>query len=72
MSETTTRPVRRYHHGRTPAGWVGTVVAFMGFAVGSYAFMVGPDWTLVSVAGGIVVLSLILTVVLRGLGFGQA
>lgn len=62
---------RSYHHGRTPAAWAGTIIAAVAFTLGALAFLLGPNWSLIWIAAVLLILSLVVTGVLRRLGFGQ-
>lgn len=81
MSDTTTtgssvagrrsKPVRTYHHGQSPAAWAGVTIAGIGFVIGAIAFVMGPNWTLLWVAIGLIVLSLIVGGILKAAGYGN-
>ncbi|WP_052462468.1 HGxxPAAW family protein [Nigerium massiliense] len=45
----------RYHHGRTPAAWVGSMVALVGFVVAAIGFFMNINWIVVAL-GLVVVL----------------
>ena len=63
---------KHVHHGRTPAAWVGSLVALLAFLVGGIGFVIPPhpNWIVVIIAAVILVAGLIATLVLRKLGFG--
>lgn len=63
---------REYHHGQTPAAWAGSIIAAVAFILGTVAFLIGPNWTLLWVAAVLLVLSLVTGGVLRRIGYGQA
>ncbi|MDQ7993630.1 MAG: HGxxPAAW family protein [Propionicimonas sp.] len=63
---------RAYHHGRTPAAWTGSIVAAVGFTLGAVAFLLGPNWPLVWISAGVVLLAIVLGGVLRRAGYGQS
>lgn len=64
------REPREYHHGGTPASWIGSMVALAGSVIGSIGFLA--ESTPVIVAGFVIIgLALIATVMLRALGYGQ-
>ena len=67
----TTTAAKEYHHGRTPAAWVGSIIAAVAFTLGAVAMMVGPNWTLLWVSAVLLVLSLVTGGVLRRIGYGQ-
>ena len=67
---TLTREPREYHHGRSPASWVGSMTALVGALVGTIGFL--GAWMGVIIAGvGIIGVALIATVLLRSMGYGQ-
>ncbi|HSN12331.1 MAG TPA: HGxxPAAW family protein [Propionibacteriaceae bacterium] len=62
---------REYHHGRSPASWVGSMTALAGALIGTVGFFVGSFGVIVT--GFVVIgLALVATVMLRALGYGQA
>jgi hypothetical protein len=61
---------KHVHHGRTAAAWVGVSLAMVGFLLGAFALVVGPNWTLFWIAAGICVLALIAARVLQAMGYG--
>ena len=64
------REPREYHHGGTPASWIGSMVALFGAVVGTIGFLANS--LPVIVAGFVIIgLALIATVMLRALGYGQ-
>jgi hypothetical protein len=64
------RQPREYYHGRSPASWGGSMTALLGAIVGTVGFFIGSFGVIV--AGFVIIgLSLIVTVLLRALGFGQ-
>ena len=67
----TSTVAKDYHHGRTPAAWAGSIIAAIAFTLGAVAFVLGPNWTLIWVAGVLLVLSLVTGGVLRRMGYGQ-
>ncbi|WP_152363545.1 HGxxPAAW family protein [Microlunatus speluncae] len=62
--------VKHVHHGRTPAAWTGVTIAMIGFIVGGIAMVTGPNWTLFWISVAILVVSLIVTGIMRKLGHG--
>ena len=58
------------HHGRTRAAWTGVTIATVGFILGGAAMVMGPNWILFWVSVGILVISLIATVVMQKFGHG--
>lgn len=61
----------RYHHGRTPAAWVGMVVAVVGALIGTVGFLMNINWPVVYVGLAVLVLAPIVGGVLRKMGYGQ-
>ena len=57
-------------HGHSTAMWAGVGIAFLGFLLGTIA-VVMLNWTLLYVAIGIVVLSLIVGRVISLMGYGS-
>ena len=68
----TSAAAKDYHDGRTPAAWAGSIIAAVAFTLGAIAFVLGPNWTLIWVAGVLLVLSLVTGGVLRRMGYGQS
>jgi hypothetical protein len=65
-----TREPREYHHGRSPASWVGSMTALVGALVGTIGFL--GAWIGVIIAGFVIIgVALIATVLLRSMGYGQ-
>ncbi|MGC3955590.1 MAG: HGxxPAAW family protein [Propionicimonas sp.] len=64
-------PAHFIHHGRTVAAWTGSAIAGVAFVLGSIAFLLGPNWTLVWISAGLLLVALIATAVLRRAGYGQ-
>ena len=65
-----TREPREYHHGRSPASWVGSMTALVGAVVGTIGFLAGVVGVII--AGFVIIgISLIATVTLRAMGYGQ-
>lgn len=62
---------KHYHHGRTPAAWVGSILASIGFVVASVGFLLNINWPIVWVGFGLVAVSIILGGVMVKLGYGQ-
>lgn len=65
------RTPKYYHHGRSPAAWAGSVGTAIGFVLAAVAAMLGPSWPLVITGAAIIAFSLLLTMVLKAMGFGQ-
>jgi hypothetical protein len=62
---------KHVHHGRTPAAWVGSTIALIGFLVGAAGLVFG-NWPVFWAGGVLLVISLIATVVLQKMGMGAA
>ena len=66
-----TREPREYHHGRSPASWIGSMTALVGSVVGTIGFLAGSVGVIV--AGFVIIgVALVATVLLRSMGYGQA
>jgi hypothetical protein len=61
---------KHVHHGRTPAAWTGVALAMLGFLLGGFALVAGPNWTLFWIAVGLCVVALIVTLVMQKMGYG--
>ncbi|HHU39512.1 MAG TPA: hypothetical protein GXZ45_09570 [Propionibacterium sp.] len=62
----------KYHHGKTPAAWVSTIIATLGALIGTVGFFLNINWTLVWVGLGIMVASVIVGGVMVKMGYGQS
>lgn len=62
---------KHYHHGRTPAAWVGSLVTSIGFIIGSIGFLMNINWVVVWAGAALVVLGVIAAGVMVKLGYGQ-
>lgn len=62
---------REYHHGKTPAAWAGSIIAALGFLVGSLGFVLGPNMALIWTGAVLLLVAVIAGVVLRRMGYGQ-
>lgn len=60
-----------YHHGRSPAAWTGVSISGAGFLLGSIAAVMGPNWTLVWIAVGLVVAGLVIGTIMKVAGYGN-
>lgn len=65
----TQRRGKHVHHGRTLAAWAGSTIALIAFVVGAIAVVV-QNWPLFWASVGLAAVALILTVVLRRMGYG--
>jgi hypothetical protein len=68
-SQSSSRPAKHVHHGRTLAAWVGSMLATVAFVVGAIGLIIG-SWTTFWIAVALVVIALIATVVLQKTGHG--
>ena len=68
-SQQTEPPVKNVHHGRTPAAWAGTVITLVAFLVGAIGLVLG-NWLIFWIAVGMIAVALIVTLVLRKMGYG--
>lgn len=60
---------KHIHHGRTVAAWAGSVISLVGFLVGAVGLVFG-NWPVFWAGGVLLVLSLVVTVILRKMGKG--
>lgn len=65
----TQRPAKHVHHGRTPAAWAGTIITLVAFIVGAIGLVMA-NWVIFWIAVAMVVVALVVTVVLRRMGYG--
>lgn len=65
------KPKRHYHHGRSPAAWAGVTLAGIGFLIAAIASVMGPNWTMIWIAGGLILLSLIVGGAMKAAGYGN-
>ena len=65
----TNRRGKHVHHGRTLAAWTGASIALLAFIIGGIA-VVAKYWPMFWVSVGLIVVSLIATVVLQRMGYG--
>jgi hypothetical protein len=63
------KEAKHVHHGRTPAAWTGSIMALVGFLLGGIALL-GPNWTLFTIAAVICALALVATAVMQRMGYG--
>lgn len=61
-----------YHHGRTPAAWAGSLTAAVAFILGAIGAVTGPNWTLVWLAGALLLTAVVAGGILRRNGYGQS
>ena len=62
--------VAHHNHGRTVAGWVTNGLIVLGALIAAIGFMI-PQFALVWVGAGVVVVALAVGATLRALGYGQ-
>lgn len=60
-----------YHHGQSPAAWAGSIGAAIGFVIAAIGAGTGPTWALAITGGAIVLLSGLLVMVMKAMGYGQ-
>ena len=60
-----------YHHGRSPAAWVGSMATMVAFVVGFFAVVPVLNPVIGIVAAAILLVGLIAAQLLRSLGYGQ-
>ena len=65
------RTPKYYHHGRSPAAWIGAVIAAVGFTIACVAAMLGPAWAWVIVGSVIIVIAGLATMIMKAMGLGQ-
>ncbi len=65
------RTPQYYHHGRSPAAWVGSIMASVGFVVAAIGAVTGPNWLVVIIGAAIILVAGIVTMVMKAMGLGQ-
>ncbi len=63
---------KHYHHGRTPAAWTGSIIAGVGFLLGTVAFLMGPNWIFVWVSVAVILAGAVVGGIMSKMGLGQA
>jgi hypothetical protein len=63
---------KHVHHGRTPAAWTGVTFAMLGFLLGGFAMVDGPNWVLFWIAAALVAIGVIAAKVMQALGHGAS
>lgn len=61
----------KYHHGRSPAAWVTVLISIVGAIIGTIA-VVMLNWTLLAIAGGVVIVGLIVGRIMQVAGLSNA
>lgn len=64
------RTPKYYHHGRSPAAWVGSIIGALGFVVAAVGAM-GPMWPVVIVGAALIAIAGCTTMVMKAMGLGQ-
>jgi len=59
-----------HNHGRTPAAWVTNGLIVLGSLIAAIGFMI-PQFALVWVGAGVIVVALAVGATMRALGYGQ-
>lgn len=65
------RTPREYHHGRSPAAWVGVSIAGAGFVLAAIASVLGPNWPLVWLSVALVLGGLVIGTIMKLVGYGN-
>ncbi len=65
------RTQQYYHHGRSPAAWVGSIVSSVGFVIAAIGSVLGPMWLLIIIGTAIILLGGVATMVMKAMGKGQ-
>ena len=60
-----------YHHGKSPAAWAGSIGAAFGFVIATIGAVTGPNWVIAIAGAAIVLISLLTTMVMKAMGYGQ-
>ena len=69
LTRPTNRRGKHIHHGRTLAAWVGSGLGMLAFVIGGIAVVL-KIWPLFWACVGLAAVALIVTVVLRRMGYG--
>lgn len=65
------RTPRYYHHGRSPAAWVGSIVCAFGFIIAAAGAVMGPAWVVVIIGAALVLAGAVATMIMKAMGLGQ-
>lgn len=65
------RTVRYYHHSQSPAIWTGVILCALGFLIACIGAVLGPNWLLCYIGGGLIVASIVVTMIMKSLGLGH-
>lgn len=60
-----------YHHGRSPAAWIGNGIAAVGFILAAVAAMLQPKGFFMYFSVGIIVAGLVVGLVMKKMGYGS-
>jgi len=61
---------RAYHHGRSPAAWIGTIIAAVGFVLCAIAAMLQPKGFFMYFSVALIVAGLVVGLVMKKMGYG--
>ena len=64
------RTAKFYHHGRSPAAWVGSIVAAVGFVIAAVGAF-GPNWVIIGIGAALLLIAGLGTMVMKAMGLGQ-
>lgn len=65
------RTPQYYHHGRSPAAWVGAIVASIGFTFAAVGAVLGPNWVLIIIGAAVILGGALATMIMKAMGLGQ-
>ena len=66
------RTPQYYHHGRSPAAWVGSIVTSVGFVIAAIGSVLGPMWLLIMIGAAVILVGALATMIMKAMGMGQA
>ncbi|MFT3886890.1 MAG: HGxxPAAW family protein [Arachnia sp.] len=65
------RTPKHYHHGRSPAAWVGSIGSSIGFVLAAAGAIMGPNWAIAITGGALILVACLTTMVMKVMGYGQ-